>query len=552
VVQLSALAAPRIAAFPCLRFFGLLKMRFGFLSGGKSNRKLGKQSRGQPDGSGRVDDPDVLLSIIDHLPTSVFVKDHDLRFVLSNAGHCELSGKSERDLIGLCDADFWPAEVAKGYLERDREVLKTGITNVTEEINIRPDGARIPVLTRKARHVAPNGKTYLIGTNTELTEIRQREEQQKMLAEAVPVGIAQIDERGHLIFINDLLMQYLDLKSRPDNVHQLMTRFATQPKDFPGLAARFETSVADAGARGRRLLVISSGWKQVVGEAVHSAIVSIVDVTESSRLQQSFESQSRHMSGIVNQTKDSVAKIGAGTSILNNSASTLARQTDEQMMSLEEMSSAVRQLASAVKQNAGNSHEARELALAASRVAEESDQMSTDMADTMKHIAISSQRIVAIVDLVQEIAFQTNILALNAAVEAARAGEAGRGFSVVATEVRALAQRSASALKDIRVQIEQSTAQVVAGTGIASVMNVKMAGMAQTTKEAAQLVATITKASEEQASGIEQIDASVRQLERVAQTNTRLVDQLNSSLKAVDASLGSLLHFVDVQMTDAA
>jgi PAS domain S-box-containing protein len=529
-------------------------MRFGF----SFKNTKGTQSRGREVASdkglglSKIGDAEVLRSIIENLPTSIFVKDENLRFVLSNAGHCELSGKSESDLIGLSDADFWPPEVAKGYLERDQIVLKTGAVNVTEETNIKSDGSRIPVLTRKARHVGADGKTYLIGTNTELVEIKRREEQQRVLAESVPVGIAQIDETGRLIFTNQLLADYLDFTSQPEDLRQITARFATQNPSFPGLPTRFETSVTGNEGKLRRLLVISSGWKQTAGDALRSAIVSLVDVTDSAQLQDSFESQSRHLSGIVNQTRDSVAQIGNSTSNLNNNAATLSMQTEEQMSSLEEMSAAIRQLASAIRQNSGNSLEARELALAANRIAQETDQMSGSMSQAMQQISVSSQRILSIVDLVQEIAFQTNILALNAAVEAARAGDAGRGFSVVATEVRALAQRSASALKDIRAHIGQSSELVVAGTGIASNMQTKMADMTHTTKQATQLVEAITRASEEQATGVEQINASVHQLERFGQTNARLVDQLNSSLQVVDASIGSLLQFVNGKMPEAA
>src|SRR5690606_22290158 len=135
----------------------------------------------------------------------------------------------------------------------------------------------------------------------------------------------------------------------------------------------------------------------------------------------------------------------------------------------------------------------------------------------------SSRKIVDIIGVIDSIAFQTNILALNAAVEAARAGDQGRGFAVEASEVRSLAQRSATAAKEIKQLIDDSVSRAAAGTERAEQAGQTMSDVVQSVQNVTQIIAEITSASYEQAQGIEQINLAVGQMDRITRENSGIV-----------------------------
>jgi methyl-accepting chemotaxis protein len=158
----------------------------------------------------------------------------------------------------------------------------------------------------------------------------------------------------------------------------------------------------------------------------------------------------------------------------------------------------------------------------------------------MGEIAAASGKIGDITGVIDGIAFQTNILALNAAVEAARAGEQGRGFAVVAAEVRSLAQRSAQAAKEIKVLINDSADRVGDGTHLVSVSGAKLEGIEGKVRKVAELIAEISAASQEQASGIEQVNRAIMQMDTVTQSNAAQVEELSSTAQSLAAQADQL------------
>jgi methyl-accepting chemotaxis protein len=169
---------------------------------------------------------------------------------------------------------------------------------------------------------------------------------------------------------------------------------------------------------------------------------------------------------------------------------------------------------------------------------------------TMAQITESSRKIADIVGVVDGIAFQTNILALNAAVEAARAGEQGRGFAVVATEVRSLAQRSATAAREIKSLIARSVENVESGAAQVGDAGKAMDEIVAQVGRVNDLVGEISAASTEQSQGIGQVGDAVSQLDRVTQQNAALVEESAAaaeSLKVQAARLAQLMSVFRVE-----
>jgi methyl-accepting chemotaxis protein len=183
------------------------------------------------------------------------------------------------------------------------------------------------------------------------------------------------------------------------------------------------------------------------------------------------------------------------------------------------------QISAQTKQNAENANQARELAHLAQENAAKGNGQMKEMLEAMKEINESSKNISNVIKVIDDIAFQTNILALNAAVEAARAGQHGKGFAVVAEEVRNLAARSANAAKETTELIEGSINKVEGGTEIANLTASALDSIVEGVAKAADIVAEIAKASNEQATAISQIDQGVDQISQVVQNNSATAEE---------------------------
>lgn len=222
----------------------------------------------------------------------------------------------------------------------------------------------------------------------------------------------------------------------------------------------------------------------------------------------------------------------------------LSSRTEQQAASLEETAASMEELTATVKQNADNARQASELAVTASKTASRGGQITDSVIETMTSIANSSQKISAIISVIDGIAFQTNILALNAAVEAARAGEQGRGFSVVAGEVRALAQRSADAAKEIKSLIDESVDRVGQGTQLVDSAGKTMEELVTAVNQVTELMSEIASASNEQSRGIEQVATAVSQMDLVTQQNAALVEQSTGATAALEDQANNLVDTV--------
>ncbi len=249
---------------------------------------------------------------------------------------------------------------------------------------------------------------------------------------------------------------------------------------------------------------------------------------------------------IIHKIKESADSISTASQEIAQGNMDLSQRTEAQASNLEETASSMEELTSTVKQNAENAKQANQLAASASDVAVKGGEVVGQVVETMSSINESSKKIVDIISVIDGIAFQTNILALNAAVEAARAGEQGRGFAVVATEVRTLAQRSASAAKEIKDLIGDSVNKVENGTQLVDQAGRTMDEIVMSVKRVTDIMAEISTASQEQSAGIEQVNLAISQMDEITQQNAALVEQAAAASESMHEQAAQLTQAVAI------
>jgi methyl-accepting chemotaxis protein len=252
------------------------------------------------------------------------------------------------------------------------------------------------------------------------------------------------------------------------------------------------------------------------------------------------------MSEIFGQVSESAHFINNSSQEIASGNTNLSQRAEQQAASLEETASSMEELTGTVRQNADNALQANQLADNARELAEKGGDVVQVAVAAMREINESSSKISEIINVIDEIAFQTNLLALNASVEAARAGEQGRGFSVVATEVRNLAQRSATAAKESKELIQSSVQKVRVGAEYVNQTGKALSEIVAGVKKVGDIVAEIAAASVEQSTGIGQVNQAISQMDEMTQQNAALAEQASAASVAMSdlsISMVNLLSF---------
>jgi len=339
-------------------------------------------------------------------------------------------------------------------------------------------------------------------------------------------------------------------KSLDADVHEIETEAAATRNWLVGLVVGtvglllvFSWHVA---AVLRRRIAVSQAASERVRDGDFTQPVRDDAKDEFSALLQAMQEMQASLSRIVSTVRGNAEGVATASAQIAQGNQDLSQRTEEQASALEETAASMEQLGSTVKANADNARQANQLAMSASTVAIQGGEVVGQVVTTMKGINDSSKKIADIINVIDGIAFQTNILALNAAVEAARAGEQGRGFAVVASEVRSLAQRSAEAAKEIKGLITASVERVEQGTLLVDRAGSTMTEVVGSIKRVTDIMGEISAASTEQSAGVSQVGEAVSQMDQVTQQNAALVEESAAAAESLKSQAQQLVQAVSV------
>ena len=339
---------------------------------------------------------------------------------------------------------------------------------------------------------------------------------------AIP-AIGRRDEIGHMADAVLTFKQNAEEKVRLEAEAEVQRAAAEQARiaqaERDAEMARQQAQVVDGIAAG--LDRLSSGE---LAFRLHASFAP-----EYEKLRADFNGAMARLQDTMRVIVDRSSAIGSSAHEISQASNDLSRRTEQQAAALEETAAALEQITATVSRSAENAVEAGGVVNAARSEAIEGQVVVGRAVTAMGEIERSSNEIGNIIGVIDEIAFQTNLLALNAGVEAARAGDAGRGFAVVASEVRALAQRSAEAAKEIKTLISASSRQVGEGVQLVGDTGEALKRIGGQIERVTSITGEIVASSQEQSSGLKQVNVAVAQMDQVTQQNAAMVEEATAA-----------------------
>jgi len=297
--------------------------------------------------------------------------------------------------------------------------------------------------------------------------------------------------------------------------------------------ARNRAQAAQAEAEARQTEVV-----RALGTALHALADNDLTTTitasfpdEYRSLQHDFHAATRALCTAVRAVADSVESLSAGSSQLAVASEDLATRTERQAANLERTVHEADAIAQQVATSADGARQTAQAVAEARADVQETTGIVSNAVQAIHAIADSSQEIARFTSLIDEIAFQTNLLALNASVEAARAGDAGRGFSVVAQEVRALAQRSAAASGEIRGLISTSSAHVSRGVDLVEKTGEALERIGAKVVAVDGLAGSIAQSAQEQAEALNRVRRAMSEMDDITQQNAAMTEEATAAAR---------------------
>jgi len=321
-------------------------------------------------------------------------------------------------------------------------------------------------------------------------------------------------------------------------------RAEAERKGFDAERQRNEVESARVSERQRNAMDVVGG---ALGRLAKGDLtVRIEDIGEEFKaLRDDFNGAIESLAETMQSISDTTAKVADSSTELSSAADNLSRRAEQQAASLEETAAASEEITATVKESASRAEEAGRIVADATQCTRSSREVVAEAISAMQRIEQSSQQISEIISVIDDIAFQTNLLALNAGVEAARAGEAGSGFAVVAQEVRELAQRSAEAAKEITGLINASSTEVQSGVKHVNETGNSLEEIQSHVDRIAENIGSIVSSAREQATGLQDVNAAVSEMDKVTQQNAAMAEETNAGSQTLGQQAAELRRLVD-------
>jgi len=348
------------------------------------------------------------------------------------------------------------------------------------------------------------------------------------------------DKSGRDVWLQATYNPILDDQGRAYKV----IKFAVNITEAEQLAERRESERVDAEAAQARLVELLAGSLSRLARGDLTTTIEAALSGAHEQVKTDFNGAVASLRETMGAIAAATSGVGAGADEIAGASGDLSRRTEQQAASLEETAAALDEITATVKRSSEGARQASGAASDARAEAERSGVVVEEAVAAMSEIEQSASKIGNIIGVIDEIAFQTNLLALNAGVEAARAGEAGRGFAVVAQEVRALAQRSAEAAKEIKALISASSAHVAHGVTLVGATGEALNGIRAKVSQIDQLISEIAVSSQEQATGLSEVNTTMNHMDQVTQQNAAMVEEATAAsgrLKEAAAELQRLV-----------